>query len=541
MKNNSVKGRGKRILCSMMAVFILLLSCSFVQDQGALDEVRANLKTSYVDVLPDSTLNQPTINDILKIINKTDPYTQYFTAKQYKDFVNSVNNIVVGIGVRVEADQKGVLVMSVIKGSPAEGAGLQAGDIITKADEHNLVGLELDKATSFIKGTENTYVTITVIRGNNTFTKKIVRKTIVAPTVISNVLDGHIGYIQIESFGLTTASLFGSSLEKLNNNKNVDSIVVDLRFNGGGYMDQAIDIAGYFCGDNPVLITRDRKSGVIKYIGGQHKIKVDKKTVFLINAYTASASEILSGAVRDYNKAYFIGTNSFGKGCVQAMITLKNGDGFKYTIQSFYSPKDKVIQKVGIAPNLKVDLKSDSLKIAQLLLNGNKNVKNTKGYVKLKLNDYGTAVLNINEARTKLGLSTYAQVLRDAAVQKGLMLGTGTGWTDLSKDANNPQLYYTNYEVIQKVAGVTANTGFRFDYGKKLKAASVNSKNVQLLDMASGQAVNASISLTNGSDITVMPTDNLRAGGAYFLTTNGLKDSKNHSEAATITPISVRK
>ena len=167
------------------------------------------------------------------------------------------------------------------------------------------------------------------------------------------MLNDHTAYIDITSFGEDTAQLFTEKLQELRM-KNPDNYIVDLRNNGGGYMISALDIAGNFIGANPAITIEDRDGQKTRYLAEDKGSTIDKPIIFLVNQYTASASEILSAAVKDYGKAFFVGTTTYGKGVAQQMFPLSDGSSLKLTVEKFYSPMGNVIQKVGISPDFEV-------------------------------------------------------------------------------------------------------------------------------------------------------------------------------------------
>jgi carboxyl-terminal processing protease len=351
---------------------------------SALEQGREIIKDYYLETVPDSVLNAPTLTDIVNGLN--DPYSHYFTAEEYTNFVNSINNSFCGIGITMDIVPDGAKVLSVIDASPAEAAGVQVGDIITEADGHLLAGLTNDEIVSYIRGTEGTTIDLKLERGQTSLEFKIVRQQINLPTVAGKILNNNIGYIDLASFGDTTASEFSSVLNTM---PNVNSYIVDLRNNGGGYISTAQDIAGYFIGNNPLVKLTD-KTGTTEVISAlNHNVISNKPIIFLVNENTASASEILSAAVKDYDNAYFIGTKTYGKGVAQCMYPLTDGSVLKLTTYKFVSPKGNEINKVGITPDLVLDDKAanaiDPLQMAEVLLSGSPSSSDETGVTKLDL------------------------------------------------------------------------------------------------------------------------------------------------------------
>lgn len=523
MKNNNFNFKKLYKHLSIVLVVIFLLSIitgGTYSSDSVIDQVRNILKANYVDELPDSVLNQPTVDGIIKEINKTDTHTEYFTASQYTDFQNSINNTFSGIGVQVEMVSDGVQIITVFDGSPAQEAKLKPGDVIMMADNHILSGAPQDVALGYIKGPEGTSVKLKVKRGNALLSFNITRKQINAPTVNGEILDKHIGYIQLVSFGEDTAAKFGEMVNKDESNK-VDSYIVDLRYNGGGYLTTALDIAGYFIGNNLALITRSRQEGKLEQNAVPHNTIINKPVIFLINEYSASASEILSGAVKDYNKAYFIGVRSYGKGSVQSPQLLSNNDVLKYTIEKFFSPKDHTIDKVGITPEMNVPDDIDSMRVAELILDTPKLAKSNKGYVKISINSK-TVISKISKLDSPLYWQSYKQLITLATTGGAISLGTDKGWTAVSK-ANLKDLanmYYPNYKIQSKINNVTTDSAITLKFNAKMLRSSLNSKNIELIDTSTGDRVPIALKVKTDKEVVAAPTQKFTMNKKYYLVVN---------------------
>jgi carboxyl-terminal processing protease len=516
-----MSSKTKKVYKVLSVVLISILIFSFASagkyDDSIINEVRQVLKTNYVDELPDSTLNQPTVEGIIKEINKTDTHTEYFTAKQYGDFTNTVNQTYVGIGVSIEMVPEGVQVLTVFDASPAKDADIKSGDVIMMADQHILGGLSSDAAVALIKGPEGTKVNLRIKRGDELLNKLVPRKQINAPTITGQILDNHIGYIDISSFGADTAAKFGEKLSEFEG-KNVDSYIIDVRNNGGGYLDTALNIAGYFVGNQVALITRSRSEGEQKLNAIAHNILINKKVTFLINQYSASASEVLSGVVRDYNKANFIGLKSYGKGSVQWPATLSNKDVLKLTIEKFFSPKDITIDKVGITPNIEIPNEVDSMRVAELIFDTPKTLKSDLGYMKINLKD-NSVVLSLDRAEDPLFWQSYSQLISLAAKEGSVMLGTNKGWTALTKEnlSDLPKMFYPNYKELAKKKTAELNPGLIVNFDNSILKTSLNDKNIEMIDTLTGARVPVLISTPKEKSVTVTPKTALKKGKTYYL------------------------
>jgi len=347
----------------------------------------------YIDDVPESKLNAAKDMDSL-VTSLNDPYSTYFTEKQYNDFVDSINNTFSGIGIIIDKTTEGIKVVSVFDKTPAQVAGIKTGDIIAKADGHELSGLSTEEAVNYIKGPSGTKVNLEIKRGGAVISFDVERKDIVLPTVEGEILDNHIGYIKISSFGAKTSEEFGNVLTELKKS-GPDCFIIDLRNNGGGYMNVAFDIAGYFIGDNVVLKTQTKTGQSVNYNATKQKETIDKPVIYLINRYSASASEILAAAVKDYKKAFFIGEKTYGKGVAQSIFTLPDNSYLKLTTLRFVSPFGNQINKAGITPDMEIKDDTaqniDSLKAARILFN---NIsKNTDKNEQAELNFAGIATM----------------------------------------------------------------------------------------------------------------------------------------------------
>lgn len=286
-----------------------------------------------------------------------DPYSVYMTAEEYNSFTQETSGIYAGIGVIVTPGEDGyITIVSPIEDTPGERAGLRTGDRISHVDGVEYFGEEMDQAVNVMKGEPNTSVTLTIVRGElgdyETFDVDIVREEIRLITVKSEMIDD-IGYMRITSFDEITYEDFKTQLNQIES-ANAKGLIIDLRNNPGGLLDVTAEIADDLLGSGDIVYTetKDGQRQVLKSGSSQTDIPL----VVLTNEGSASASEILSGAIKDHKRGEIIGTTTFGKGVVQTVRGLSDGSGIKLTVSQFFTPDGNVIHDVGVEPDIVVEL-----------------------------------------------------------------------------------------------------------------------------------------------------------------------------------------
>ena len=280
-----------------------------------------------------------------------DPYSQYYTKEEFQTLKEQTSGSFVGIGVYIGVDPENekITIISPIEGSPAAKSGIKSGDIILAVDGEQVSSDKLDDVIKKIKGKENTTVDLTVQRNGKQLDFTVKRQTIVTKSVESKVIDDNIGYLRITSFDENTYKEFKEHISKLQE-ENIKGLVIDLRDNPGGLLDVCVDIADDLIGKGTIVYTKDN-AGNKEYYKSDEK-EIDLPMVVLINGGSASASEILTAALVDNNKAIAIGETSFGKGLVQSVKQLKDGTGYKLTTAQYYTPNGNYINKKGIEPKI---------------------------------------------------------------------------------------------------------------------------------------------------------------------------------------------
>lgn len=291
-----------------------------------------------------------------------DKHSEYFNPDETKKFNEMLSGDFEGIGAVIEKNDFWVVIERIIAGSPAKEAGLLSGDIITKANNEELKDISLTDAVSKIRGTADTTVTLEIIRPGEKeiITKIVTRKKIDIPSVDGKIIEGtNIGYITLSIFGEKTADDFYKTLTDLETKK-AKGLIIDLRDNGGGYLETAVSILSNFVEKDKVLVTTKEKNPFLnRSYFSYGNINKSLPIVVLINENSASASEITAGALKDYNLAILVGQKSYGKGSVQQPFNLSDGSEMKVTVAKWYTPKDYGIDKVGIKPDIEVKFSSE--------------------------------------------------------------------------------------------------------------------------------------------------------------------------------------
>ena len=323
-----------------------------IKSMDKLMGLKEYIKSNYVEGAEDNKLIEGAIKGMFESLG--DPYSVYMTKEEFKNFNETTKGSYGGIGVIVSRSEDGyVTVVAPIEDTPGEKAGLKTNDKIIKVDDKDIVGIDLEEAVALMKGKKGTKVTLTVMRDNVREPKifEITREEIILKTVKSNMMENSIGYIRITMFDEDTGSEFKKALKELTS-QNMKGLILDLRQNPGGFINQCVDVADELLDEGLVVYTEDNAKKREDYKSGKGKLEVP--FVVLIDEGSASASEIVSGAVKDRKAGLLIGVKTFGKGLVQSIEQLKDGSGIKLTTQKYYTPNGISINKIGIQPDIEV-------------------------------------------------------------------------------------------------------------------------------------------------------------------------------------------
>lgn len=289
-----------------------------------------------------------------------DEYSEYMTKEEWEEFQADALGNYVGIGIYMTIDENGnVVILSPIEGTPAADVGLKEGDVIVNVNDESVLGFSSDEVSSKIKGEEGTKVKITVLRNNEYLDFEVERKAIKVYHVESEMLDNKIGYISLLTFDEGCSEEFKNAYEKLAS-EGAEKLIIDLRSNTGGLVDEALNIADMILPKGAkMLITTDSEGNKTTDVSENDPIIINKDIVLLVNEYSASASELLVGALKDNGKAIVVGKNTYGKGVIQSVFMLNDGSALKLTVNEYFTPNETKINKVGIKPDYEVDLGED--------------------------------------------------------------------------------------------------------------------------------------------------------------------------------------
>ena len=343
-------------------------------------DVLKKINKEYVDEVDQSKGMDAAINGLLQSL---DPYSAYMTPESLQGMQTETSGKFGGLGIEIGMESGVVKVISPIDNTPASKAGIKAGDYIVKINNLQVQGKTLMEAVDLMRGPVGSGIEITIRRRGvkKAITFNIIREIIQVQSVKSELLDNNIGYIRLTSFNENSSQQIRERINELNKNKNLKGYILDLRNNPGGLLSQAIKISDFFLENGEIVSTKSRKiSENRKWFASKGDITNGKTLVVLINYGSASASEIVAGALKDHKRAIILGENSYGKGSVQSIIPLKNRGAIRLTIAKYYLPSGKSISEIGVTPDIEIiegseDFKFNSetdnqLNFAIKLLNG---------------------------------------------------------------------------------------------------------------------------------------------------------------------------
>lgn len=317
--------------------------------------IREKINEVYIGEANDEDLKEYAIKGYVAGLN--DVYSEYFTAKEMKEFTEETLGNFVGVGINMikDIEKNAIVIYSTIKNTPAEAAGLKTGDVITAVDGQKVSGEDFENIANMVKGKEGTKVKLTILRDGQEKEYEIERKTIEIIEASSEMISDNIGYLSLTSFDGNAAEQFEKECEDLKN-KGAKSLIIDLRNNGGGLVEEATKIGDLFTNKDETLLIQTDNQGKEIVTKAEKDKSIDMNVVVLVNKYSASASEILASILKDnVDKASIVGTKTYGKGVIQTLFQLADGSGLKLTTNEYFSPKHNKINKIGVEPDVVVE------------------------------------------------------------------------------------------------------------------------------------------------------------------------------------------
>ncbi len=326
-------------------------------------EVLEKINEEYVDEINQSDGMDSAINGLLQSL---DPYSAYMSPEVFNEMQTETSGEFGGLGIEVSMEAGVVKVISPIDDTPASRAGIKAGDYIVKINDTQVQGKSLSEAVDLMRGPVGSGIKLTIRRigEKKALTFNIEREVIQIQSVKVDLLEKNIGYIRLTSFNENSGKQIKKEIEKFELNKKVKSYILDLRNNPGGLLSQAITISDFFLDNGEIVSTKGRKkSENRKWFAKKGDLIEGKTLLILINYGSASASEIVAGALKDHKRAILLGENSYGKGSVQSIIPLKNDGAIRLTVAKYYLPSGKSISEVGVSPDIEIEEQSDEFRI----------------------------------------------------------------------------------------------------------------------------------------------------------------------------------
>ena len=359
----------KKILYLIVLINLFFFKTSFSSENDIykkidlFGEVLEKINEEYVDEIDQSESMDAAINGLLQSL---DPYSGYMSPKTFDEMQTDTSGKFGGLGIEVTMEAGVVKVISPIDDTPASRAGIKAGDYIVKIENTQVQGKSLSEAVDLMRGPVGSSIELTVRRSGvkKALIFNVTREIIEVKSVKVDILKKNIGYLRLTSFNENSAEQIEKEIKKLENKNELKGYILDLRNNPGGLLSQAIKISDFFLEDGEIVSTKGRRSSENrKWFAKKGDITDGKTLIVLINYGSASASEIVAGALKDHKRAILLGANSYGKGSVQSIIPLKNKGAIRLTVAKYYLPSGKSISEVGVSPDIEIEENLDDFKI----------------------------------------------------------------------------------------------------------------------------------------------------------------------------------
>ena len=326
-------------------------------------EVLETIQNEYIDEVDQADVMDSAINGVLQSL---DPYSAYMNPEIFKESQTETSGEYGGQGIEVTMESGVVKVIAPIDDTPAAKAGVKAGDYIVRINGEQVQGKTLMEAVNLMRGPVNTDIEITIRRKGLRKAKifEITRKIIEIKSVVAKVVDNKVGYLRLRAFNENSSNQLIDEISKIEKNKKLVGYILDLRNNPGGLLSQAVKISDFFLNDGEIVSTKGRKSRENRKFFARKGDKIKgKPLIVLINNGSASASEIVAGALQDHKRALLLGEATFGKGSVQSIIPLRNRGAIRLTVSKYYLPSGKSISEIGIVPDIRVEEENEDFLI----------------------------------------------------------------------------------------------------------------------------------------------------------------------------------
>tara|TARA_Y100000996_G_scaffold362528_1_gene305866 strand:- start:120 stop:1259 length:1140 start_codon:yes stop_codon:yes gene_type:complete len=359
----------KKILIVLLLINFFFLKNAYSSEKDIYQkidlfgEVLEKINKEYVDEINQSDSMDAAIDGLLQSL---DPYSGYMSPKTFDEMQTDTSGEFGGLGIEVTMEAGVVKVISPIDDTPASRAGIKAGDYIVKIENTQVQGKSLSEAVDLMRGPVGSSIELTIRRRGEkkALIFEVTREIIEIKSVKADLLDKNIGYLRLTSFNENSAQQIEKEIKELEKNKKLKGYILDLRNNPGGLLSQAIKISDFFLENGEIVSTKSRKSSENrKWFAKKGDITNGKTLIVLINYGSASASEIVAGALKDHKRAILLGENSYGKGSVQSIIPLKNKGAIRLTVAKYYLPSGKSISEIGVSPDIEIDEEFDDFKI----------------------------------------------------------------------------------------------------------------------------------------------------------------------------------
>ena len=360
----------KKVYIFTLALFLFLNSTLAISSESDIykkidlfGEVLEKINEEYVEDINQSESMDSAINGLLQSL---DPYSAYLSPENFEEMQTETSGEFGGLGIEVSMEAGVVKVITPIDDTPASRAGLKAGDYIVKIDDVQVQGKTLSEAVEIMRGPVGSDIELTVRRRGvkKALTFTLTREIIEIQSVKSDLLDKNIGYLRLTSFNENSAQQIKKRINDLNNEEKLKGFILDLRNNPGGLLSQAIKITDYFLDNGEIVSTKSRKASENrKWFARDGDLTEGRPLIVLINYGSASASEIVAGALKDHKRAIILGENSYGKGSVQSIIPLRNDGAIRLTIAKYYLPSGTSISEVGVTPDININEEGEDFKI----------------------------------------------------------------------------------------------------------------------------------------------------------------------------------